>query len=169
MKRVASILLAVVCLLGIPVQSGAVPVQENRAVLPFSDVQPGSWYYDAVAYVYGMGLMSGETPTSFGPNNNIKRKDYVVMLGRLYENIKATTISSGITNPFTDVQDRGQYYYKYIGWAYQNGIVSGESPTSFGINSAITRQDCCKILNNFAKKFYQIYNRVSVSTFSDDA
>ena len=67
------------------------------------------------------------------------------------------------------MQDRGQYYYKYIGWAYQNGIVSGESPTSFGINSAITRQDCCKILNNFAKKFYQIYNRVSVSTFSDDA
>lgn len=39
-----------------------------ETALPFTDVAEGDWFYDAVAYVYGQGIMTGTSDTAFSPN-----------------------------------------------------------------------------------------------------
>ena len=48
--------------------------------LPFTDVAPGAWYYDAVHWAYRTGLVSGTSPTTFTPDAAITRQDFTVIL-----------------------------------------------------------------------------------------
>ncbi|MCD8357346.1 MAG: hypothetical protein LUE11_12370, partial [Clostridia bacterium] len=61
-KRVASLMLAVCFVIGMfPAMASAVDTEETNskqsASMPFTDVKAGSWYYDAVEYVYQNDLM----------------------------------------------------------------------------------------------------------------
>ena len=49
----------------------------------FSDVSSGSWYYDAVQYVYNAGLMSGTGSSAFSPDGATTRGMIVAILYRL--------------------------------------------------------------------------------------
>lgn len=51
--------------------------------LPFGDVKPEAWYYDAVAYVYGHSLMTGESETVFAPQDGMTRAMVWTVLGRM--------------------------------------------------------------------------------------
>ena len=48
----------------------------------FSDVDAGSWYADAVAYVRDNGLMSGTSDTTFEPDGTMTRAMLVTTLYR---------------------------------------------------------------------------------------
>lgn len=48
----------------------------------FSDVDAGSWYADAVAYVRDNGLMSGTSDTTFEPDSTMTRAMLVTTLYR---------------------------------------------------------------------------------------
>lgn len=51
--------------------------------LPFGDVKPEAWYYDAVAYVYGHSLMTGESETVFAPQEGMTRAMAWTVLARM--------------------------------------------------------------------------------------
>ena len=65
--------------------------------LPFTDVQAGVWYADAVKYVFEQGLMSGISAQQFGPDSTVTRGQVVTILWRL----AGSPTVSGKT--FTDV------------------------------------------------------------------
>ena len=46
---------------------------ETPAELPFTDVTQGDWYYDAVAYAYENGLMTGTGDRLFAPSGTTTR------------------------------------------------------------------------------------------------
>ena len=50
--------------------------------LPFTDVAPGAWYYNAVAWAYCNDVTSGTSATMFTPNAAITRQQLVTFLYR---------------------------------------------------------------------------------------
>ena len=101
---------------------------------PFTDVKTGDYFYDAVLWAVKEGVTSGTTATTFSPNESCTRAQTVTFLWRAAGSPEPTTN----VNPFTDVKT-GDYFYKAVLWAYENGITKGTSDTEFSPNATVTR------------------------------
>ena len=55
---------------------------------PFTDVPEGAWYQKAVTWAHSAGIVNGVTATTFSPNANITRQDFVLMLMRYLNNVR---------------------------------------------------------------------------------
>lgn len=132
----------------------------------FSDVSTEDWFYDAVQYVCGKGMMNGMGDGSFAPYTTTSRGMIVTILYRL-ENQPQAAASS-----FTDVAT-GQWYTDAVSWASANGIVTGygeQRAGQFGPEDPITRQQMAAILMRYAKyKGYDISAQGQLSSFADQA
>jgi len=125
------------------------------------DVPVGSWYYNAVEYMYKNGMMSGTSPTTFGPNANLSR----AMLAQVLYNLEGKPAVSGA--PFQDVP-ANQWYANAVAWAAENGIVSGYGNGRFGPDDPITREQLATILYRYAGKMgYDVTVRGDLSAFAD--
>ena len=129
----------------VSVLASFVKEQAQEAVLPFTDVEEGAWYYDAVAYIYDKGMMTGVTDTTFEPDATTTRGMIVTMLYRL-EGEPAVDNAAA----FADVA-AGAWYEKAVAWASQNEIVNGYGDDLFGPNDAITREQMAAILFRYAQ------------------
>ena len=128
----------------------------------FSDVSTGSWYYDAVQYVYDADLMSGTGSYVFSPDGATTRGMIVTILYRL-EGSPGTGSAS-----FSDVSS-GKYYAQAVAWAAENGIVSGYSASRFGPENAITREQLAAILYRYAAyKGYDVSDLASLTGYADN-
>ncbi|WP_295617987.1 S-layer homology domain-containing protein [uncultured Intestinimonas sp.] len=133
----------------------------EEAGLPFTDVAPGSWYYEAVQYVYENGMMNGTGGKLFSPNGTTSRAMIVTILHRM-EGAPAAPASS-----FTDIA-AGAYYEDAVDWAAENGIVSGVSKTSFLPDDPVTREQLAVILYRYARyKSYDVTGRTDLSAYTD--
>ena len=79
-------------------------------------------------------ITSGTTATTFSPNESCTRGQTVTFLWREAGSPEPKTT----INPFTDVAE-GDYFYKAVLWAYENGITKGTSDTEFSPNDTVTR------------------------------
>lgn len=100
---------------------------------PFTDVQAGSYYYDAVLWAVEKGITSGTSATTFAPNATVTRGQTVTFLHRA----NGSPAVSG-NNPFTDVASDA-YYAAAVQWAVAEGVTSGTSATTFAPDVACTR------------------------------
>lgn len=138
-------------------------------MLPFTDVNIGDWYYDAVSYVYANGLMDGVSSTTFAPDANMTRAMLVTILWRM----EGEPVVNYLL-PFTDV-DGGAWYAEAVRWASSEGIVTGVSDTSFAPNAEITREQLATILHRYAGETATAANLAgyadgaSVSAYAVDA
>lgn len=112
---------------------------------PFTDVVAGSWYFDAALYASSHNLMLGTSPTEFSPNITMTRGMLVTVLYRMNRSPSV----SGKT-PFTDVRT-DEWYSAAVLWAYQNGIVTGTSDTTFDPINNVTREQMATILFRYTK------------------
>ena len=101
--------------------------QSKGETTPFTDVKPGTYYYDAVLWAAENGIANGMTATTFEPNRVCTRAQVVTFLWRA----AGEPQPAGKTNPFTDVSS-GAYYYDAVLWAVENKITSGMTDTLFG-------------------------------------
>ena len=101
---------------------------------PFADIEPSDYYYDAVLWAAKEGITSGVNASHFAPNGTCTRAQVVSFLWRA----AGKPEPSSAKNPFTDVSS-GDYYYKAVLWAAENGIVYGTSATKFSPNASCTR------------------------------
>lgn len=112
--------------------------------LPFTDVQAGAWYADAVKYVFDQGLMSGMSAQEFGPDGQVTRGQVVTILWRL----AGSPTVSGKT--FPDVS-ASAWYADAVAWASANGVVSGYENGGFGPGDPVTREQLAAILYRYAQ------------------
>lgn len=112
--------------------------------LPFTDVAVGSWYYDAVRYVYENELYLGTSDTTFSPSETMERKMITTVLYRFHGNP-----SVEYAPLFSDVPD-GVWYADGTVWAGENGIVSGVGNQLFAPDDPVVRQQIAVILYNYA-------------------
>jgi len=94
------------------------------------------------------GLMTGTSPTSFAPSVSFSRAMTATTLFRMYHGRPANN-SDPTDTPFTDVRPAA-WYAPYVAWAFNQGIVTGTSPTTFGAGNAISRQDFAVMMHRFA-------------------
>ena len=129
--------------------------------LPFSDVAEGSWYADAVGYVYQQGLMTGTSENRFSPDVTTSRAMIVTMLYRL----EGSPAGSGAAS-FPDAAAR-QWYADAVAWASANGIVTGYDNGNFGPEDTITREQLAVIFHRYAA--YKGYAKTPSASLDDYA
>ena len=94
--------------------------------LPFTDVAPGAWYYDAVAWAYTNNVVSGTSETTFAPNDVITREQMAVILyGYTAEFAPEFTGNAASLNTFPDAGSVANWAYAAMSWAVGNGLISG--------------------------------------------
>ncbi len=98
----------------------------SRYYLPFTDVAPGAWYYDAVAWAYFNNVVSGTSETTFAPNDVITREQMAVILyGYTAEFAPEFTGNATSLNTFPDAGSVANWAYAAMSWAVGNGLISG--------------------------------------------
>ena len=98
----------------------------SRYYLPFTDVAPGAWYYDAVAWAYTNNVVSGTSETTFAPNDVITREQMAVILyGYTAEFAPEFTGNAASLNTFPDAGRVANWAYAAMSWAVGNGLISG--------------------------------------------
>lgn len=132
--------------------------------LPFTDVAEGTWYADAVGYVYQQGLMTGTSENRFSPDVTTSRAMIVTMLYRL----EGSPAVSGSAS-FPDVA-AGQWCADAVAWASANGIVTGYDNGNFGPEDTITREQLAVIFYRYAAyKGYDKTPAASLDSYADAA
>ena len=130
--------------------------------LPFTDVNEGDWFHDAVRYVYENGLMDGVGDGQFAPNATTNRAMVVTILYRL---AGEPAVSGDVA--FTDVES-GLWYSNAVAWAAQKGIVNGISETEFSPSGDLTREQLATILFRYAESAgYDVSASADLSGFPD--
>ena len=97
---------------------------------PFTDVKAGQWFYEAVKYVYGEGIMNGMDRYTFEPNGTLTRAMVWTMLARL----------DGV-----DTEGGATWYSKAQDWAMSLDVSDGTNPMG-----EITRQELVTMLWRYA-------------------
>ena len=122
------------------------------ATLPFADVQAGDWYYDAVSFVYNLGIMTGYSGTDrFAPQEPILREQMAQLLYNYLGNGEKAKKAA----PQIDV-DQSKYYANAVNWAVESGIMSGYTledgdSVQFGVGDELTREQLARVIRNIAK------------------
>ena len=114
--------------------------------LPFTDVTDG-WYIDSVEYAYATGLMNGSSATTFSPSVKTNRAMIVQML----YNLEGKPAVDKSNNPFTDVADT--WYTDAVLWAYQSGVTTGTSATTFSPDALVTREQVAVFLYRYMRDY----------------
>ena len=106
-------------------------------LMPFTDVDEGAYYAEAVRWAASCGIVTGLTETTFGTNGVCTRAQAATMIYRY-----AQAQGKGFTGawmfhlPFTDVPE---WAYESVAWCYMNGVTTGVSETSFAPGNDCTR------------------------------
>ena len=121
-------------------------VTQPLAATPFVDVRRGSWFYEAVAFVFHQGLMGGTSATRFTPEADLSRAMVVTVLHRMAGAPQVTYRAV-----FEDVSP-GVWYSQAAIWAYEQGIARGLGrPERFAPQTPITREQFATMLHRYAQ------------------
>ena len=130
----------------------------------FTDVPgEGNWAHAGIDYCVASGLMSGVGGNLFAPKMTTTRAQIVQIL----YNLEGEPKVSG-TTPFTDLTQN--WYKDAVLWAYQTGVVSGTSATTFAPDLPVTREQIAVILMGYAEKVLGVtrtWTPADLSVFPD--
>ena len=107
--------------------------EPKTSTMPFTDVNAGSYYYDAVLWAVENGITKGTSDTTFSPNMTCSRAQIVAFLWR-----SEKSPAAGTANPFADVKSTA-YYADAVLWAVENDITKGTTNTTFSPDADCTR------------------------------
>ena len=97
---------------------GAAVTQGQGTVSPFTDVLPGSWYYNDVVNAYTRGLVDGVTGTTYKPEGTLTVAECVKLAACMHQLWHTGRVSlENAPSP---------WYRSYVDYALQNGILDGE-------------------------------------------
>ena len=98
----------------------------SKYYVPFTDVRPSTWYYNAVAWGYDKDIVSGMTPTTFAPDGLITREQMAVLLYGYTEKYAPAYLGGAASlNGFPDAASVSNWAYAAMSWAVGNGLISG--------------------------------------------
>lgn len=98
----------------------------SKYYVPFTDVRPGTWYYNAVVWGYDKDIVAGMTPTTFAPDGLITREQMAVLLYGYTEKYAPAYLGGAASlNGFPDAASVSNWAYAAMSWAVGNGLISG--------------------------------------------
>ena len=129
----------------------------------FSDVRPGSWYYNYIAWAYDAGLVQGFAG-EFRPNEPITREEYSVLLVRTLTNLQPTG-----TIPFLDADDISWWARMHVYNAFSEGLIVGDSDGNFRPQDNIIRAEAAVVMNRMLDRIstWAAFNIADVQNLSN--
>lgn len=143
-----------------PVKPAGVSDSITSGTQIFTDVQEGSTYAEALAYLKNLNIISGYGDGSFKPYKTINRAEFTKIVAGAVSD--ATVIDScmqqnfqsptgGSLNVFTDVRaaqgsEMPTWYLNYVCYAKVNHIVDGYDDGSFKPGAEINYAEAAKII-----------------------
>ena len=100
----------------------------------FNDMSETTWAIPAVDFFRYYGATNGTSATSFAPDTEMRRADFILLLSRAFS---FPGVEGG---SFADVSD-DKYYAAAIASAKELGIISGRTEDAFRPEDPITRED----------------------------
>lgn len=139
--------------------NGNEPQRDNA----LSDINDEPWAAESISSLTAAGIVSGYPDKTFRPSNTVTREEFVTMI------VKALGISDdGAECTMTDV-DGGEWYYKTIAAAQNNGIVNGYEDGTFGIGRTISREEACTMLLRSAEVgAVELVEKYNTMVFADN-
>ena len=129
MKRLLSLILAMLLLMGMLLQSYAASPYEGEGKI-----------------LKDLGVLQGvDAQGNLNLEGTLIREDMVVIISRLYgkEGEAKVYLSS---NNFVDLKPEKKFYIPFILWARDQGLIQGMTPTTFGIGQPVTTQQFQTVL-----------------------
>lgn len=112
---------------------------------PFTDLQAGSWYENAVVWGWKNGVINGTSPTTFSPDEKVTREQMVTMLYRY----AGSPAANGSLSAFSDAGRVSDYAKNAMIWAVDKGIIGGMGDGTLYPQGYATRAQLAKILHKY--------------------
>jgi hypothetical protein len=133
----------------------------KRYSAPYSDIDNGAWYSEAVGYLAQYKVVNGYPDGQFLPNAAITRAEIAVIVSRF------ETLIGGNSGLFTDVNNE-HWAYVFIESAAQRGWIKGYGDGTFAPNANATRAEFVSLVNRALERNPESVpaNALSFSDFS---
>ena len=106
-------------------------------LMPFTDVDEGAYYAEAVRWAASTGIITGLTETTFGANGVCTRAQVMTMLYRFAKAQGMDTTQGGMTiREFDDFDSVPAYALEAMDWAVNTGVFKGD-------NNRLLPQNAC--------------------------
>ena len=93
--------------------------------LPFTDVEAGTWYTNAVGWAAQNGIVNGVGDDTFAPGNDLTREQLVTILYRYAESKGYDVSASADLAGYPDAGQIQSWAQEAMTWAVAEGIVEG--------------------------------------------
>ena len=111
---------------------------------PFTDVDDGDYFRDAVLWAAENGITTGTDAVHFSPNRSCTRAEVVTFLWRSHFPMEVVMDGTG----FRDV-NAWDYYYLPVNWAVKEGITTGTGEGTFSPDMVCTRSQVVTFLYRY--------------------
>ena len=116
---------------------------------PFSDVQNGQWYSNAVIWAAQNDIIIGYTDSTFGWNDPITREQAMTILCRYSESKGIDVSATADLLAYTDVNAISDWALAAVKWAVSNGIIQGRTNTTIVPQGISTRAEIAMIFMRY--------------------
>ncbi|WP_052380459.1 S-layer homology domain-containing protein [Paenibacillus camerounensis] len=100
----------------------------------FADAAKYTWAQQSIEALASKGVINGISDTSFAPEADITRADFLVIL------VRGLGLTASFSDNFSDVSP-AKYYYEALGMARERGITDGAGNNLFKPDTPISRQE----------------------------
>lgn len=113
----------------------------------YSDVQPGSYYYEAVSWAANQGIVSGYGDGTFRPGELLNRQQAAALLAAAarYLGYDTTPTTSASFAACSDARQVGSWARQDVKWCMQTGILAGTSGGQIAPLGHLTRGQAVQI------------------------
>ena len=112
--------------------------------------------------IYGLGITTGTTPTTYSPDSPVIRGHMALFLARLYKQATGNDAAKAET-PFTDISNRTVEQETAIGQIYRLGVTTGTSDTTYSHGDDVTRRQMASLV----ARIYRALEAITSGTVAD--
>ena len=119
--------------------------------LPFTDVEAGTWYTNAVVWAAQNGIVNGVGDDTFAPGNDLTREQLVTILYRYAEAKGYDVSASADLAGYPDGEEIQAYAREAMAWAVAENIIQGMEDDTLKPAGNASRAQIATILMRFCE------------------
>ncbi len=119
--------------------------------LPFTDVEAGTWYTNAVGWAAQNGIVNGVGDETFAPGNDLTREQLVTILYRYAESKGYDVSASADLAGYPDGEEIQAYAREAMAWAVAENIIQGMEDDTLKPAGNASRAQIATILMRFCE------------------
>ena len=142
-----------------------IPVQVGDELIDFEDTK-SHWAREFIGRLAAKGIVNGVGDDLFLPDDALTRAQFLTMLANTIQDLDVTQAEPA---GFEDVPEQ-EWYYNYVNWGFEQGIVAGIDEVTFAPNEKITREQMAIMLDKFTDSIGLVLPETNAGvTFTDSA